>query len=331
MNKTVLVIGIIFLLIGFSVESSSGNIFEDRSAYYSSLESDDSPIVEIINPKNGSIVYNSSVNISIKCSDDNGVTYFTMIYGTYNHSGGSGRRLKEPKKSYIFNRTIWMYPGYSVILATAYDEKGNVGHDFSIFFYYSNNSIPTGIPPKVEILTPENGTLVYDKNVSMNIKCTDDDGIVRGSISYCHRTGSGGGGIYSGDPILEYYFNETLSRVLPGYNWIMAWAYDVNGSLGYDITLYRYDVMKTCFIIGVMADKKVMDNYTTFKARALLYIDIKTFTFNFYRSGEEIIISNLYSGHVGLFFILGRFNASGIVPCNPVSNQLFFNRISRET
>jgi len=338
--KRLLAIGVIFLLIGISVIPSVGgnngrlNKKDYTKVIVNTKEQtyffNNSPKVEIINPKNGSIVYNSSVNISIKYSDDNGITNYQMIYGTYNSSGGYGGGFSEPKKYYFFNKTITIAPGYNLIFATAYDEEGNVGHDFSVYYYYSNNPIPTDTPPKVEILIPENGSVVYDKNVSMRAKCTDDDGIVIFYRSYCGIFGGGGGGSGFMEPQSEYYYNDTI-RALTGYNWILAWAYDVNGSIGYDITLYRYDEMKTSFIIGVIIGKKEMDNYTTFKARALLYLGFKPFTFNFYRSGEEIIISNFYLGHIGLFFIIGRFNASMIVPCTPTSIQPLSNGIKRGT
>ena len=308
LSKT-LVIGIFILFIGMSVIPSTGNIVKDASAYYSSLEPDDSPRVEIITPKNGSIVYNSSVNISIKYSDDNGITNYLMIYGTYNHSGGSGGGWGQPKICYIFNKTILVTPGYNLIFATAYDKKGNVGYDFSIFYYYSDNLIGTSIPPKVEILYPDNGSVIYDKYVSMRVKCTDDNGVVTFHRAYCGRTGGGVGGTGVMEPRLEYYFNDTI-RASAGYNWIIAWAYDVNGSIGYDITLYQYYEMKTSIIIGLMTDKEKRENYTSIKARVLLFLVFKPFTFNFYRCGEEIIISNNYIGYIGPRFIIGRFNAA---------------------
>ena len=313
--KKGLVVGIIVLFLGVGFQPALANEVSITKTSENTKEQiyffNNSPIVEIINPKNGSIVYNSSVNISIKYSDDNGITNYQMIYGTYNSSGGYGGGFSEPKKYYLFNKTITVVPGYNLIFATAYDEEGNVGHDFSVYYYYSNNPIPTDTPPKVEILIPENGSVVYDKNVSMRAKCTDDDGIVIFYRSYCGIFGGGVGGSGFMEPQSEYYYNDTI-RAFTGYNWILAWAYDVNGSIGYDITLYRYDEMKTFFIIGLITDKEERENYTTFEARALLYLGFKPFTFNIFRSGEEIIISNCYSGYVGLRFIIGRFNAAMI-------------------
>jgi hypothetical protein len=334
MFKKGLVVGIIFLFVGvgfqhafaneISIKSTSGNTKEQIYFF------NNPPIVEIINPKNGSIVYNSSVNISIEYSDDNGIEKYRMMYGGYNYSGGHGGGWSEPIKYYIFNKTITVTPGYNLIFATAYDEEGNVGHDFSIYYYYSNNPIPNGTPPKVEILIPENGSVVYDKNASMCVKCTDDDGIVSVRSTYCGRTGGGGRSAIPTEPQLEYYLNHTI-RAKIGYNWIMAWAYDVNNSIGYNITLYRYDEMKTSFIIGLITDKEENGNYTTFKAKALLYLGYQPFTFNIYQSGEEIIISNCYSGYVGLHFIIGRFNSAMITQCTPTSIQPLFNGLKRGT
>lgn len=326
--KRLLAIGVIFLLIGINVIPSVGgnngrlNKKDYTKVIVNTKEQtyffNNSPKVEIINPKNGSIVYNSSVNVSIKYSDDNGIENYGMMYGGYNYSGGYGGGLGEPEKYYFFNKTLIVTPGYNLIFATAYDEEGNVGYDFSIYYYYSNNPIPTDTPPKVEILIPENGSVVYDKNVSMCVKCTDDEGIVKVFSTYCGRTGGGGSSAVLTEPQLEYYYNHTI-RAMIGYNWILAWSYDVNDSIGYDLTLYRYDEMKTFFIIGLITDMEERENYTTFKARALLYLGYQPFTFNIFRSGEEIIISNCYSGYVGFRFIIGRFNAAMIAQCTPAS------------
>lgn len=340
LSKT-LVVGVIFLFIVTSVIPSvvGNNERLNNKDYTKVVENtkeqmyffNNSPKVEIINPKNGSVVNNSSVNISVKFTDDNGIKYYYTIRGGYNYSGGGGGRLKEPKMCHFYNKTIFISPGYNLIFTTAYDEEGNVGYDFSLYYYNSNNSIPMNIPPKIEILTPENGSVVYDKNVRMCVKCTDDDGIVKFTYANCGAPGGGSGGTGFPEPLLEYYYNHTVRNVYTGYNWILAWAYDVNDNIGYDITMYRYDEMKNSFIIGFITDKEEMENYTTFKARALFYFDLKPFTFNYYRSGEEIIISNYYSGYVGLCFITGRFNASLIIPCTPTSIQHLSNGIKRGT
>lgn len=207
---------------------------------------DSSPSVEIIFPKHGSVINESRFNVSIICTDDLGMGCFELTYGG-KYGGGSFGKGFSPTNYYQYNRTLNFWEGYNWIIAYTYDLNGNLGYDLSVFYFNkSGNQPPIGTPPEVVILKPENNSIVYVRNATFSVECRDDDGIERFSRGYGGRygCGSGGGGIW-GDSY-HFYHNETI-KSYPGHNWIFAIAYDINGSVGYDLNLYYYNTSKDIY------------------------------------------------------------------------------------
>jgi len=207
---------------------------------------DSPPSVQIISPKHGSIINESQFNVSIICTDDVGIVKFSLNYCGKYYAGGIGKGF-SPKKYYQHNMTMFSKKGYHWMVACAYDEYGNFGYDYSVYYCDEpGNTTPMGTPPEVEILKPENNSIVYIKNASFSVECKDDDGIVTFSRGYGSKYGSGcGGGSMWHDPY-HFYHNETI-KSYPGHNWVFAMAYDENGSVGYDLNLYYYNTSKDIY------------------------------------------------------------------------------------
>ena len=134
----------------FNVEPSS-----DRME----LLSVNSPIVEILYPEDGSIVYTSYTNFSVKFTDDTGLTDINVDYGGDSYTVGYGRSVYPPNKIFYLNRSmIRMRPGYVWIVAKAFDEDGNIGIDTAIFYYDDSNDTDL-YPPEINLFTPYKGRI----------------------------------------------------------------------------------------------------------------------------------------------------------------------------
>jgi len=205
---------------------------------------DNPPQINIISPVNGLILENKTIQIIIKCTDDTGLVSFSLDYGSqYGGIGGLSTGFGGDQQEFIYNSSSIAARGYNWIFATVYDSNGNMGYNYSIF--YLNNSEfdrPSGKVPKVEILTPQIGDVLYDRGCNVSVKCSSDIGIIEFNLGW---GGSNGGGVHGGSVSLEniYFNNETL-RVYPGHNWIFAVAFDKNNSMGYDISFYYYNTSK---------------------------------------------------------------------------------------
>ena len=126
--------------------------------------SNNPPVVEIIYPTNGSIVYTRNSNISVKYADDTGLEKIELDYGGDGYQVGFGTGFYPPVKIYYLNRSMRrIRPGYNWILALAYDEEGNIGMDTAIFYYNDSND-PDLYPPETYFLHPREGDFyVFDK------------------------------------------------------------------------------------------------------------------------------------------------------------------------
>ena len=172
MNKRILkkslVIAIIMLLIA-TVLPVSGNVDVENNSMLSNP-----PIVEILYPQDGSIVYTRRSNISVKCTDDTGLTSIDLQYGGDHYTVGTSRGIDPPVKIFYFNMSMErIRPGYVWIVAKAYDEDGNVGIDTAVF-YYNNSNDPDLYPPEINLWMPRKGGFyVFDRSIrTFNINCS---------------------------------------------------------------------------------------------------------------------------------------------------------------
>jgi len=159
MKKKIIGIFVCMLLIA-TVLPVSGNVGVEST----SMLSNNPPIVEILYPQNGSIVYTRHSNISVKCTDDTGLTYIDLDYGGKQYTVGSGAGINPPCKIFYFNVSMQhIRPGYVWIVAKAYDEDGNIGMDTATFYYNDSND-PDLCPPEINFWTPEKGDFyVFDR------------------------------------------------------------------------------------------------------------------------------------------------------------------------
>jgi hypothetical protein len=118
---------------------------------------DSPPQVEIIKPKNGTTTHKRHTNISIKCTDDNGIIYFKLQYGARHYTHTQTFYLGSAQKTYYFNGTTRkIEQGYNWMIAIAYDETGNIGTNTSNFYY---NASKDTYPPEIDIWRPNKGYL----------------------------------------------------------------------------------------------------------------------------------------------------------------------------
>lgn len=81
---------------------------------------------------------------------------------------------------------------------------------------------------------------------------------------------------------------------------------DQNGTDSADVRVTVED-MASIVMVGLVSNVSVYYNFTSFKARFMLAIDLNTFTFTIYSSDELFVVSNLYFGFLKQRFILGLF------------------------
>jgi len=180
--RKIIALGIMLLFIWMSIVPSNGTVIKEinndvmekeipKEFFYAEpsldgkeLLSGNPPIVEILYPQNGSIVYTRYSNISVKFTDDTGITEVDLEYGGEHYTVGYGRGINPPCKIYYLNRSMQrIQRGYVWIVAKAYDEDGNIGIDTAIFYYNDSND-PDLYPPEIEIWTPRRGNFyVFDK------------------------------------------------------------------------------------------------------------------------------------------------------------------------
>lgn len=172
-----LAVGVILLFIWMTIVPSNGTVIQEINSDVNENEVlkeffnvepstrekslfGNPPIVEILYPQNGSIVYTRYSNISVKCSDDTGLKSVDLEYGGEHYSVGYGRGIHPPCKIYYLNRSMHrrIRPGYVWIVAKAYDEDGNIGIDTAVFYYNDSND-PDLYPPEIEFWTPRKGEI----------------------------------------------------------------------------------------------------------------------------------------------------------------------------
>jgi hypothetical protein len=73
--------------------------------------------------------------------------------------------------------------------------------------------------------------------------------------------------------------------------------------------LFLVTITQKAFLVGFITNMSSNGEFTTFHTKLLLYIGLNPFESKFYSSGEEILISNEYSGRISEKFIIGIFNA----------------------
>ena len=180
----------------------------------------------------------------MKCIDSVGMVSFSLDYGGENSASGAMGMGLGKNKIFFYNATHIAAPGYNWVIATAYDESYNYGQNISIYYYETpEKPYPKGEAPIVKILSPKNGSIVYSRNINISAKCAGSNNIVMVEYAYGGKNVGGGGGhsVYNHSPV--YYFNFT-PHISPGYNWAYAFAYDENGSMGYDVVVYYYNTSK---------------------------------------------------------------------------------------
>ena len=107
---------------------------------------------------------------------------------------------------------------------------------FFLTLYLSNAILNN--PPKVEIISPVNNSIIHNKFANFSIKCYDDTYIYFLDIEYGSPDESGGIGIGARNKTL--FFNCT-HFASPGYNWVVATAYDEFANYGQNISIYYYE------------------------------------------------------------------------------------------
>jgi len=159
MKKKLIGIFVCMLVIA-TVLPVSGNVGVEST----SMLSNNPPIVEILYPQNGSIVYTRDSNISVKYADDTGLTDVDLEYGGERYTVGYITGINPPVKIYYLNRSMQrIRPGYVWIVAKAYDEDGNIGIDTAVFYYNDSND-PDLYPPEIDFWTPRKGDFyVFDR------------------------------------------------------------------------------------------------------------------------------------------------------------------------
>jgi hypothetical protein len=124
-------------LIAFAYDKSGNFGYDISIFYYNTSEnaepSGELPLVEIIKPENNSEVFTREIDISIKSSDDNGIISFGYFLGCVFLANGETGTINN-KLIYFYNKTDTVFLGYNFLFAYAYDNDGNIGYDFNVFF-----------------------------------------------------------------------------------------------------------------------------------------------------------------------------------------------------
>jgi len=165
------IVVLICMLLIATVLPISGNVGVEST----SMLSNNPPVVEILYPQNGSIVYTRDSNISVKYIDDTGLTDVALEYGGKRYTVGYSTNINPPCKIFYLNRSMQQIrSGYVWIVAKAYDEDGNIGIDTAVFYYNDSND-PDLYPPEIDFLVPKKGCFyVFDRfirifNINLSI------------------------------------------------------------------------------------------------------------------------------------------------------------------
>ena len=129
------------------------------------------------------------------------------------------------------------------------------GFILSLFLTLSYNSTTLNNPPKVEIISPVNDSIIHEKFANFSIKCSDDTYVISLIIEYGDLDGNGG--IAIGLKNKTYFFNFT-HYASPGYNWMVATAYDEFGNYGQNISIYYYETPKKPYPQGKPPSVKII-------------------------------------------------------------------------
>jgi hypothetical protein len=167
------VIGILILIISISIvspnctainELKSDSIEKSVTKEFINVapsSNGNPPTVKILYPENGSTIYTRYSNITVKCTDDTGVTDIKVEYGGDGYQIGYGTNILPPSKIYYYNASLAkMNPGYVWVIAKAFDEDDYLGIDF-IFFYYDDSNDTDLYPPEVRIALPRKGHIYF--------------------------------------------------------------------------------------------------------------------------------------------------------------------------
>ena len=190
--------------------------------------------VEITYPPNGAEIPGSSVEILGFATDDAGLNYWEW---TWEWDGGSYSNSSyfDIANHVEFSIQLNGLPaGLNVVTVTFFNIMEDSGFDLVEFFHYSED------PPEVTIEIPEDGTTVYNPQITLYGLATDDGGIVSlGS----HHEWEWDETITSGtvDPPQTYFPFEWEFDLYEGWNKITIFAEDEGGLYGEDsVEIYYY-------------------------------------------------------------------------------------------
>lgn len=173
-----------------------------------------SPVVTITSPQNGSTVTSTSVNVSGTATDDGSIAKveYSVNGGTLTKANGTG----------TFGFTATLKQGANTIQVTATDNQGATGKA-TITITYTPPTPGTNQPPTVTISSPQNGSTSTDNTINVIGTATDD-----GTISKVEYSVNGGAiGLASGTD--NFSFPATLNS---GANTIQVTATDDKGATG---------------------------------------------------------------------------------------------------
>lgn len=116
------------------------------------------PIVRIISPSNGDVVYSRDVKIIIECKSNENIVAVDYAWGGKYGSGGGSQRVYPPSNNYSFYFFPYrLCPGYNWVYVFAYSENGSIGYDNIVYYYNTSKDI---YPPEIEIRWPPTGKLI---------------------------------------------------------------------------------------------------------------------------------------------------------------------------
>lgn len=244
-----IIVFVLFLLIPSVIGKDYEIIEEDFEEQFYDLPfdiknniSDPPPVVEILNPSNGSILNDNQTNLSIKVSDNIGVFRVFYKYISFEGSQGGGFILPfEPNPILFINETIEAHPGYNLYFVVAFDEYGNMGYDFVFYFYETpDRPFPKGDKPSTKFIYPVDGMNIDRKTIDVSSISKDDNvGIEEYyacGIGIDYSWGFGHGNVKE----YTYFFNNIVN-VSHGHNVYFSLTQNYNGVIKYDLVLAYFN------------------------------------------------------------------------------------------
>lgn len=196
------------------------------------------PVISISSPANGATVSTTTVSLSASASDNDGSISKVEFY--------LNGVLKSTVNSAPYNATIGtLIPGSNRIVATAYDNKGDVSEAIININYSVAN-----VPPTVFITSPANGSTVNTSTVGVRFNANDTDG----NISKIE--------IYLNNALKTTLTTSTpevsIGTLMSGTNTIMVKAYDNKGaSTTSSVTLTYKSATDDCMGVTAWSSSKV--------------------------------------------------------------------------